>query len=140
MQAQVQSVIQEALSYKGTKYKWGGNDRQGIDCSGLMVRAFAAASFNIPRIAGDQTKIGLHVEMDELVPGDLVFFTDQPGNVRITHVGLVIGTNYPQRSVTFVHASSGQYGVMESELLSKYWMGVYLQATRPTVFLGNPPS
>lgn len=131
----IEQIIQEALSYKGTPYQWGGFSRQGIDCSGLMVKAFQAGGFNIPRVAGDQAKIGPMVEVDELIPGDLVFFTDHPGNMGITHVGLVSVTNFPTHSITFVHASSSK-GVMESELLSPYWQGVYLGAVRPSAFLG----
>lgn len=140
MQALIHNVLQEAKSYIGTPYKWGGNDRQGIDCSGLIVRSFAAANIPMPRVAGAQTKVGMHRELDELMPGDLVFFTNKPGNLQITHVGIVSRVNYPQNSITFVHASSGKYGVMESELLSNYWKSVYLQATRPAAFTGNPPS
>jgi probable lipoprotein NlpC len=129
-----ETVINTALSYVGTPYQWGGTTKQGMDCSGLTIVAFKAAGLNIPRIAGDQTKIGKVVQIDELLPGDLLFFTDKPGNTAITHVGLVVKPNYASHSVVFVHASSSPKGVMQDELLSKYWQSVFLSATRPSFF------
>lgn len=130
----VQTIIDTARSFTGTPYQWGGNTNQGIDCSGLMVAAFQSAGLHIPRIAGDQAKIGPEIELDELIPGDLVFFTDKPGNTAITHVGLVAHVDLTNRRVGFIHASSSK-GVMESELFSNYWQGVFLKATRPKAFI-----
>lgn len=130
----IQTIIDKARSFTGTPYQWGGNTAQGMDCSGLMVAAFQSAGLHIPRIAGDQAKIGSEIELDELIPGDLVFFTDKPGNTEITHVGLVSLVDLAKRKISFIHASSSQ-GVMESELFSNYWQGVFLKATRPKAFI-----
>lgn len=135
MLAVINEVINTALSFKGTPYQWGGSTKQGMDCSGLIVESFKAAGVQMPRVAGEQAKTGPNIYLDQLQPGDLVFFSDKPGNKTITHVGLVVRTNYPIGSVTFLHASSSKYGVMESELLSFYWQGVFLTAVRPQAFL-----
>jgi cell wall-associated NlpC family hydrolase len=132
-----QTVISSALSFVGTPYQWGGTTKQGMDCSGLIITAFQTAGLKIPRVAGDQAKIGSVVEIDELMAGDLVFFTDKPGNTPITHVGLVVQPQYDKKSVIFVHASSGPKGVMQDQLLSKYWQSVFLYAVRPKYFEGG---
>ncbi len=134
MQRIIRKIIDTALSYKGTPYLWGGTTTEGMDCSGLMIKAFKAGGINIPRVADEQAKIGATMELNELTPGDLLFFTDQPGNDKITHVGLITKVSEDLSSVTFVHASSSR-GVMESEFFSDYWQSVYLQATRPSAFL-----
>lgn len=134
VQDQIKKVIDTALSFKGTPYKWGGTTSAGMDCSGLVSTAFKAAGIDLHRVASAQSTQGVNVEIDQLKPGDMVFFTNKRGNSKITHVGVVSETNYDVHSVTFVHASSSR-GVMESELLSRYWQGVFICATRPHQFL-----
>ncbi|MDX2304240.1 MAG: C40 family peptidase [Microscillaceae bacterium] len=136
MKAIVIKIIDSALSYLGTPYKWGGTDRQGLDCSGLMLIAFKGGGISIPRVSEDQAKIGPQIDPEELNLGDMVFFTDVPGNKKITHVGLVSSLSAESKTVTFIHASSSK-GVMESDLNSDYWQSVFLLAIRPSAFLNN---
>lgn len=123
--------VQTALSYKGVPYKFGGATAEGMDCSGLVMLAFQGIGLKISHYAPDQTKVGTETYIDELQAGDLVFFTDVPGHHQITHVGIITRTNYPQKSVTFVHSPSSGYTVREDELLSNYWQSVFLRAIRP---------
>ncbi|MCS6821630.1 MAG: C40 family peptidase [Microscillaceae bacterium] len=133
MEHLVNKVIKQARSFLGVRYQWGGNSYMGIDCSGLIQEAFKAIGVMLPRIAGDQAKTGSFVEIDELQPGDLVFFTDQPGNTTITHVGMVTKPDYDKNSVIFIHASTAQ-GVVEDDLLKPWWQELYLTASRPHIF------
>ncbi|RSM33175.1 hydrolase Nlp/P60, partial [Amycolatopsis balhimycina DSM 5908] len=87
-----QAAITFACNQLGLPYVWGGNgpdsgDR-GFDCSGLTKAAYAAAGIDLPRTAQTQYSAGRRVSVDELLPGDLVFFGTSAG--RITHVGLVL--------------------------------------------------
>jgi cell wall-associated NlpC family hydrolase len=64
----------------------------GFDCSSLMLRIFSQAGLNLPRTSREQWKIGRHVSMKELRPGDLLFWAYDTGNPgSIHHVALYLG-------------------------------------------------
>ena len=75
----INSVIGEARTYIGTPYKWGGNDKLGIDCSGLLVRSFESIGMKIPRTTGQQIELGKKVSLKKTKKGDLVFFAFENG-------------------------------------------------------------
>lgn len=125
--SKVENLIKSARTYLGVKYRYAGNDRNGIDCSGLTCASFKTVEISLPRTANDQAGIGKRVYIGELRKGDLVFFTDKKGNTKITHVGIV--TNVTSSSVTFIHASTKK-GVIENELLTGYYRELFLKAVR----------
>ncbi len=64
----------------------------GFDCSSLMVRIFSVAGRDLPRTSRQQWKIGVHVALSDLRPGDLLFWANNlsnPGSIH--HVALYIG-------------------------------------------------
>lgn len=113
----IQRVVRTALSYRGTPYRYGGMSSKGMDCSGLVCKAYQAVGRKLPRRAIDISRTGISVAMYQLQPGNLVFF-DSKGGGRINHVGLVVSVSRSQ--VWFVHASTSR-GVRQDNLLSDYW-------------------
>ncbi|MFD4610984.1 NlpC/P60 family protein [Streptomyces sp. NPDC058451] len=96
---QAAAAITYAQSKLGTRYLWGGNGtpEQGgrFDCSGLTKAAYESVGVTLPRVANDQYNAGPHPRRDELLPGDLVFFSDDLTNSRaIRHVGIYVGGGY----------------------------------------------
>ncbi|MFE1236162.1 C40 family peptidase [Streptomyces tendae] len=96
---QAAGAIAYAQKKLGTPYLWGGNgtaDQGGrFDCSGLTKAAYESVGIKLPRVANDQYNAGPHPGRDELLPGDLVFFSDDLTNSRaIRHVGIYVGGGY----------------------------------------------
>jgi cell wall-associated NlpC family hydrolase len=86
-------VVGYARAQLGQPYRWGAEGPDAFDCSGLAMRAYAAAGVRIPRTTFGQWPFGTRVPAGQEQPGDLVFFTTGPGSspTRPGHVGIVIG-------------------------------------------------
>ncbi|MEU3726119.1 bifunctional lytic transglycosylase/C40 family peptidase [Streptomyces sp. NPDC031705] len=96
---QAAGAVYFAQKTLGTPYLWGGNgtaDQGGrFDCSGLTKAAYESVGIELPRVANDQYNAGSHPARGELLPGDLVFFSDDLTNSRaIRHVGIYVGGGY----------------------------------------------
>lgn len=98
--------------WMGTPYKFGGLDKDGIDCSGLAyLLEQQVYGINIPRITSQQVTAIKRKYEEELQEGDLVFF-DYDGK-KFSHVGIYLQNGY------FVHASSTK-GVIIVKLHDPY--------------------
>ncbi len=96
---QAAGAINYAQKKLGTPYLWGGNgtaaDNGRFDCSGLTKASYASVGITLPRVANDQYNAGPHPSRNELLPGDLVFFSTDLSNSRaIHHVGIYVGGGY----------------------------------------------
>ena len=120
------SIVQNATYYIGTKYKYGGTSKKGMDCSGLVYTAFKKEQINLPRISRDMAKQGKTVLLSQVRKGDLLFFITGKKN-RISHVGLV--SNIKNREIFFIHASSKR-GVITSSMNEKYYKTHFVKAKR----------
>jgi peptidoglycan DL-endopeptidase CwlO len=86
------TAVAYAMRQLGKPYQWGAAGPAAFDCSGLTSAAYLAAGIVIPRVSVDQFNAGPHVAVADLLPGDLVFYADDPANpATIHHVGMYIG-------------------------------------------------
>lgn len=74
--------------YLGVPYAWGGSDpTTGLDCSGLVQRAYADVGVALPRVAADQARTGSAVpDLAHARPGDLLAFGSP-----VDHIGIYVG-------------------------------------------------
>ena len=107
----------------GTKYRYGGSDKSGIDCS-AFTQLFLNNQYGlaIPRTSVDQYINSKRVKKELLESGDLVFFRTTSGK-NVSHVGIYLCNN------KFLHASTS-FGVTISDLSEGYYANRYVGAGR----------
>ncbi|MBC2844446.1 C40 family peptidase [Winogradskyella flava] len=124
---EAETIADYAKKFDGTKYKYGGTTKRGMDCSGLIYTSFKDNNVNIPRTTSDLKSYGDWVDLKDVNVGDLVFFATKKNSRKVNHVGLV--TRIRPGNIEFIHASSSR-GVMISSLAEKYWYFAFVQARR----------
>jgi probable lipoprotein NlpC len=120
------TVISTAKSYRGTPYKYGGTTRSGMDCSALVFHSYYSVGINLPRMSADQSKVGQKIKIQQVKPGDLLFFATGNRKNQVTHSGIVTEVG---KDIRFIHASTS-LGVTEDYLSNRYWKNAFLFATR----------
>ena len=85
------SIVSIAEKYLGTPYVYGGTTPAGFDCSGFVQYVYKQAGKSIGRTTYDQYAGGRPVNLSDLQPGDIMFFSTS-GNGP-THEGIYIGNN-----------------------------------------------
>jgi len=111
-----QQIADFAEGFNGYRYVWGGVSPSGFDCSGLVTYVMRNFGISVTRTASGQFRDnGVPVTLEELEPGDLVFFSSN--GRRVTHVGIYLGGD------RFVHASGRNVGVIISQLSSRPLFG-----------------
>ena len=113
------SAARTALSWAQTQvgkpYIWGAAGPNGYDCSGLTQTAFARAGVSIPRTTRAQYQATTRVPVDQLQPGDLIFYSSNGAASGIYHVAFYAGNGMR------LHAPSPGKSV---ELVPMYWSNV----------------
>lgn len=99
----------------GEPYRFGATGGgEGFDCSGLVLRAYAAVGLAVPRVSSDQLRSGTAVSLSELRAGDLLFYRMRR-NRPLLHVAVYVGDGRA------IHASVGHEEVREIDITSKVW-------------------
>lgn len=102
-QANTTNLVDTALSFEGCPYAYGGTTPRGFDCSGFTQYCFRnALGIELPRTAAAQAALGESVSMNELQPGDLLFWGSGSG---VYHVGIYVEDG------TYIHAAGSGKGV-----------------------------
>lgn len=113
-------MIEYSKQFVGVPYVYGGTDKNGMDCSGLIFTvARESIGVQLPRTTSALYAALRIINDNEKEPGDIVFFKTV-GN-RISHAGLYMGNDQ------FIHAVSDgpNTGVIVSSLKENYWKNAY---------------
>ena len=115
------TLYQFIENWYGTRYRFGGTTKRGIDCSAFTDRLLSTVyDLVLPRTAREQYKFCEHISKDDLLEGDLVFFNTRKG---VSHVGVYLANGH------FVHSSRSQ-GVTISNLEDNYFARRFIGAGR----------
>jgi len=120
-------VVAHAKQFEGTRYKFGGTTKKGMDCSGLVYVAFQKENIVMPRVSRDMATQGKRIRLNETDEGDLVFFQTNKNRRVINHVGLVVENR--KGDIMFIHSTSSR-GVIISSLSEKYWKDAFVEVRR----------
>ena len=108
--AALYEVVNEWL---GVPYKYGGTDRNGIDCSAFVGVVYRKVyGINLHRTSNDILRDVELIGRTQLQEGDILFFTNSKG--KVSHVGVYLKDNL------FAHSSTSN-GVSVSNLNDSYW-------------------
>jgi len=110
-------------------YKWGGNTQAGWDCSGFIKYLYGMFNITLPRTAHEMALLGIKVDFNQLLPGDLLFFGAANG---VTHVAMVYA-NPIDCTKKIIHCSTSAGVVINSfddNDWKNYWCKRYLFSRR----------
>ncbi|MDO4308034.1 MAG: C40 family peptidase [Eubacteriales bacterium] len=113
--AKRQEIVDFALQFEGNPYVYGGTSlTNGADCSGFVMAVFREFGYELPRVAAAQYSASTQKSLEDMEPGDLVFY----GDYGIDHVALYIGNNQ------IIHASTSATGIKISDFNYRQPAGV----------------
>ena len=101
------AIVAFARAQVGDSYVMGSTGPNSWDCSGLVQAAYREAGVDLPRISSDQSSMGTSVSLDNLQPGDILYWGSRSGSY---HVAIYVGGG------NLVGAQNPSTGVVERSL------------------------
>lgn len=120
-------VLGKALSFKGVSYKFGGETKDGLDCSGLVFSAYKEVGMTLARSSRNMYYDGEEVALEEVKKGDLLFFDVDKFEDKVNHVSMVTSVN--DFEINFIHSTEKE-GVVITSINDSYWKKAFIKAKR----------
>jgi len=123
-------LIEYGRQFLGTPYRFGGKTPKGFDCAGYARYLYLHFGHTLAPYSGGQYRQGVKVEnVEEMRPGDLVFFGGRHHHGAVGHTGIVVDTDPENGTFRFIHASTSR-GVIISRSTEAYYKKRYIGARR----------
>lgn len=124
------SIIDYAMKFLGTPYKYGANGPKSFDCTGFTGYVFRRFGIVLSRSSIAQSHDGREVvgDLTALQKGDLVIFGSRRAPAIVGHAGIFIALDSTKRDFTFIHAAHG--GVKVTKLSDSYYIKRFKGARR----------
>jgi hypothetical protein len=130
------AIIGYAQNFTGLKYRYAGTSpKTGFDCSGFTSYILKEFDVKVSSSSANQSRQGMKIPLDQVIPGDLVFFGRGRG---IQHVAMVVERN--EEGIFVVHSTCTRGIIVENISTSKYWKPRILFARdviTPLAFMGE---
>ncbi|MBN8676979.1 MAG: C40 family peptidase [Chitinophagales bacterium] len=113
-----QKLVDYGKKFVGTNYKYAGQSpKTGFDCSGFTSYVMKENGVTVSPASAIQATEGRKVPLDQVMPGDLLFFGES--KKKISHVGLVVKRG--PEGITCVHSTTSRGVIVENVSQSTYW-------------------
>lgn len=113
-------VLNKGMDMMGTRYEYGANRDDAVDCSSLVQQMYLHAGIDVPRTTREQIRIGHAVDVSSVEPGDLMFYRFGPSGL---HVAVYLDDGH------VLHASTTRRKVIRSRL-NRVWESRFVAARR----------
>ncbi len=123
-------LVDYASSFLGTRYRHGAKGPKAFDCSGFTSFVFKNFGMSLSASSRAQGVQGRQIGKDEVMVGDLMFFSGRRGGKTIGHVGMVVDVDELTGKIKFIHAATSQGVVIQSFPDNGYYSQRFLQFRR----------
>ncbi|MFO7780439.1 MAG: C40 family peptidase, partial [Spirochaetia bacterium] len=110
-------IVAPAQNYLGSGYCFGSASPNCFDCSGFVNYIYRPHVPDLPRSSRAMARFGEAVSVEQVRPGDLLFFATGPDPSIISHVAIYIG----QDSIIHAISDGPERGVTMTPLSAGYW-------------------
>ena len=114
---QREEVVNYAKKLLGAKYRAGGKSPSGFDCSGFTSYVMKNFDIALSASSSNQANEGRKVKVEDVRPGDLIFFKRSPTG-PVFHVALVVRKS--REGIEAIHSTSRGV-VIDNISSSEYW-------------------
>ncbi|MDE7426511.1 MAG: C40 family peptidase [Muribaculaceae bacterium] len=123
-------ILEYASTLVGKPYRWGSTGPKSFDCSGFTSHVFSQFGLNLTRSSRTQYKEGTKVDIEEVQPGDLLFFGGRRATKTVSHVAIATDVEPETGNIHFIHAASRGGIRYDSLQESSYFNRRFLGARR----------